>query len=270
MPRLLSFITAGFCGLFCVCNLICQNLLLAEEPTKGVPPPKNAEGELIVGPVLSARSLLGSSVKNKTGESYGKVEEVSLDIGSGTVPAVYIRPTTALDAKQTSILIPLALLSWSQPEGPVTVGQFPDQPLVPPTEDANSKSRLLLLSKSPEITVSDEHAKPLGQITDFALANQKGVIAYAVLELSSSVENSQGVKERIMYAVPLSAFVVEKDPLSWTLKMPKKQIAATPSFTAKKWPGTVDGTWSEYVLGRYGRTLLGGVQAEKQQPEKNK
>jgi sporulation protein YlmC with PRC-barrel domain len=195
----------------------------------------------------------------------GRIEDLSLDIGSGTVHGVYFRPIKPVDEKQDSMLIPMNHFQWPDDTGAVTMAGLPDKALAVPPENMNSLSNLIMLSKSASIRVLDGRGQPIGHVVDFALARKQGQIAYAVLHLGhSDKEKDEHVgKHEKVYAIPLAAFLAKPESTDWTLDLPEKMLAGIPSFKENEtWPRVIAGTWTEYIHVRYGRSVLGGVQSQ--------
>ncbi len=238
----------------------------AKPPATG--PEKNPTGVELskpaVGPVHSARAAIGQEISQ--GEmTVGRIEDLSLDIGSGTVKGAYFRPIKPVDEKQASMLMPLSHFQWPDDTGAVTMAAQPDKTLAVPKENKNSPSNLIMLSKSASIRVLDGRGQPIGHVVDFGLARKEGQIAYAVLHLGHSDKDKDehvGKHEKV-YPIPLAAFVVKPDSTDWTLDLPEKMLEGLPSFKENEsWPRVVAGPWTEYIHVRYGRSVLGGVQSE--------
>lgn len=249
-----------------------SHLASALEPMPASPelkgPAKNPAGaELskpVVGPVHSARAAIGLEI-SQTDAQVGRIEDLSLDIGHGTVHGVYFRPIKPVDEKQDSMLIPMNHFQWPDGNGTVTMAGLPDKSLVVPKDNKNSPSNLIMLSKSASIRVLDGRGKPIGHVVDFGLSRKQGQIAYAVLHLGHSDNDKEehvGKHERV-YPIPLAAFLVKAGSPDWTLDLPEKMLDGIPSFKENEtWPRVVAGTWTEYIHVRYGRSVLGGVQSE--------
>ena len=242
-------------------------------PASPAAPPKNPTGvELskpVVGPVHSARAAIGLQIGSAE-MPVGRIEDLSLDIGSGSVQGVYFRPIKPVDEKQDSMLLPMSQFQWPDDKGAVTMGALPDKSPEAPQENGakenkNSPSNLIMLSKSASIRVLDGRGKEIGHVVDFGLSRKQGQIAYAVLHLGhSDKEKDEHVgKHEKVYPIPLAAFVVKPDSTDWTLDLPEKMLEGLPSFKENDtWPRVVAGTWTEYIHVRYGRSVLGGVQSE--------
>lgn len=239
--------------------------------TKG--PEKNPTGvELskpVVGPVHSARAVLGMEVTN-AGAAVGKIEDLALDVGQGKVQGVYFRPVKPVDDKQDTMLVPMNHFQWPEGPGAVTMVKQPEKSQTESPESKNSASKLIMLSKSASIRVLDGRGKEIGHVVDFGLAHQQGQIAYAVLHLGHSDAEKDaklGAREKV-YPVPLAAFLVKDASTDWTLDLPEKMLEGIPSFKENEmWPRVVAGTWTEYIHVRYGRAVLGGVQIEEKKFE---
>jgi sporulation protein YlmC with PRC-barrel domain len=238
----------------------------ATPETKG--PEQNPTGvELskpVVGPVHSARAMIGTEV-HQAETPVGKVEDLSLDIGSGLVQRVYFRPIKPVDDKQATMMLPMSQFQWPEKEGPLTMLGNLLKTETDPKAAKNSPSKVIMLSKSASIRVLDGRGKPIGHIVDFALSHKEGQIAYAVLHLghSDNEKDANIGKHEKVYPIPLAAFVVKDDSTDWILDLPGKMLDDIPSFKEDEaWPRVVAGTWTEYIHVRYGRSVLGGVQIE--------
>lgn len=254
----------------------------AAEPVAKTPETKGAESkgpeqnptgvELskpVVGPVHSARAALGMEV-TQADAVVGKIQDLSLDIGSGLVQDVYFRPIKPVDEKQQSMTIPMSHFQWPDGAGAVSMTSMPEKSLPATKENKNSPSKLIMLSKSASIRVLDGRGKPIGHVVDFALARKQGQIAYAVLHLghSDDAKDPEIGKHEKVYALPLAAFLVKDSSADWTLDLPEKMLEGIPSFKENgTWPQVVAGPWTEYIHVRYGRSVLGGVQIEEKKFE---
>jgi len=236
-------------------------------PDPVAPMPKAPQTELskpVVGPVHSARAAIGQDI-SQADMPLGRIEDLSLDIGSGTVNGVYFRPIKPVDEKQDSMLIPMNHFQWPDGNGSVTMAGLPDKAHSVPKENKNSPSNLIMVSKSASIRVLDGRGQPIGHVVDFGLSRKEGQIAYAVLHLGhSDKEKDEHVgKHEKVFPIPLAAFLVKPDSTDWTLDLPEKMLEGIPSFKENEtWPRVVAGTWTEYIHVRYGRSVLGGVQSE--------
>jgi sporulation protein YlmC with PRC-barrel domain len=216
-------------------------------------PPNNREGDAQVGPVQSARGLLGLTVKSGQGEVFGKIQDVGLDIGTGTVATIFVKPAGTKDGTDEYVTIPIRALTWSPKSQDVVLeGSISAEPKEPADPDA--KSQVILLSSASKIAVHNAQGEKLGQVVDFALARQKGLIAFAVFVR----EGEKSTDTR--YPIPLSAFVVPDSAKHWILDLPDDVLTSTPTFKQDAWPTTISGAWTEYVHVRYGRSPFGGVQ----------
>ncbi|MGC4006544.1 MAG: PRC-barrel domain-containing protein [Pirellulales bacterium] len=214
-----------------------------------------------LGPVRSARSLIGMKVVNSSGTAVGVVEDVSLDIGKGTIRGVALAAqTTTPDLKAETLAVPAPSLKFQSGEKKTLVMEKLVEQPKPDATKANSESHLLFVGKTPSIEVRNKAGKRLGEITDFAIALERDRIAYAVLSLDGETPNSDTKAE--FYPIPLAAFVVDHDAKSWILELPPKLLDDTPTFGGTNFPTKISGVWTEYVHVRYGRTILGGVQEE--------
>lgn len=258
---------------------LATKLAAAEKPPQPVvKPPRTEAEEPDVGPVHSARSLLGAPVKNRAGETLGRIEDVGLDIGRGTVAEVFLmsakqprvpakQPQSsgqATPGNRESVTVPITLLQWSAKGNEVilepTTGIVPKPAKNPEPDD---KSQVVLLSTMDNVPVHNTRGDNLGQIVDFGLARQKGLIAYAVLALKFHKESAD-----VVHPIPLTGFVVPSDG-KWILEVPEDVLANTPSFKRSAWPDTVSRAWTEYVHVRYGRSPFGGVRRELQTEKTN-
>jgi len=224
-------------------------------------PPASPAGGADVGPVQSARGLLGLTIKSKQGELFGRIQDIGLDIGSGTVANVFVKPVSAKNGADDYTTVPIRALTWSDKSPDVVleggIGSEPKEPA-----DPGTKSQVILLSAASKIPVHNDKGDRLGEIVDFALARQKGLIAFAVF-----VRDGQKSPDT-RYPIPLSAFVVPDHSKQWTLELPEDVLASTPTFKQNAWPTTVSGAWTEYVHVRYGRSPFGGVQRKTKEQEK--
>ncbi len=208
--------------------------------------------------------MLGTEI-HQAETPVGKVEDLSLDVGSGLVQLVYFRPIKPVDDKQDTMLLPMSQFQWPERDGHLTIVGSLAKPGAEPKASKNSPSNTIMLSKSSSIRVLDGRGKPIGHVVDFALSHQAGQIAYAVLHLghSDNEKDADINKREKAYPIPLAAFVVKDGSTDWTLDLPAKMLDDIPSFKENEtWPRVVAGTWTEYIHVRYGRSVLGGVQIE--------
>jgi sporulation protein YlmC with PRC-barrel domain len=233
---------------------------------------KSGLSEPHVGKVALARALIGSSINNNSGQSYGKIEEIVIDIGSGKVHAVFMAPTPGLskdEKSQDTLFIPYASLECSEKDNYCfTIPKLPEKD-EKKNEEANSKSRMIMVNKTKSIEVRDKAGETLGKIVDFALTRGNDRVAYAIFTTKSDKDYSP-TDTSAYYPIPLSAFVVKKQATDWTLDLSDNLLRNTPTFQLNKLPNEVDGTWTEYVHVRYGRAILGGVQSDQAKDSKEK
>lgn len=219
-------------------------------------PSGNPKKNLELGPVRSARSLLDAVVKKPGGGEFGRITDVGLDIGQGTVAAIYVMPAGPIGRKRESLSIPMTRLHWTSAGGDIVLDAKPDAP--PPivsSGDPDNESRVVLLTKLGDIPIRNARGDKLGAITDFGLARQGGLITYALMVLEAAA-----IPADTLYPIPLAAFVVQPDAEEWILELPEGILENTPTIEKNQWPATVPAAWIEYVSIRYGRSPMGGVQ----------
>ena len=95
----------------------------AAEPAKPATAGNADKGksDLEWGPVHSAHALIGAVVKTRDGEEFGKIDDISLDIGRGTVAAIHVVPTTPIGGKPESLSMPMSRLQWTSAGGDIVV-----------------------------------------------------------------------------------------------------------------------------------------------------
>lgn len=219
-------------------------------------PSDNPKKKLDLGPVRSARSLLNAVVQKPGGGEFGRIKDVGLDIGQGTVAAIHVMPTTPIDGKPISQSFPMARLRWTSNGTDIVLDTQPDAPpALSSPGDPDTESRVVLLTKLGDVPIHNARGDKLGSITDFGLARQKGLITYAIMVL----EEEAGPADTL-YPIPLAAFVVQRDSTQWILELPEGTLENTPTIKKDQWPTTVPSAWIEYVSVRYGRSPFGGVQ----------
>jgi sporulation protein YlmC with PRC-barrel domain len=227
--------------------------------------PTNVElSKPIVGPVHSARAALGTEI-SQGDAPVGKIEDLSLDLGSGTVQGVYFRPIKPVDDKQDTMLMQMSHFQWPDDSGKVTMAGMLEQKSEKLQDNKNSPTKTIMLSKSASIRVLDGKGQSIGHVVDFGLSRKQGKVAYAVLHLghSDNEKDADIGKHEKVYPVPLAAFLIKDGSTDWTLDLPAKMLDELPSFKeTETWPRVVAGTWTEYIHVRYGRSVLGGVQIE--------
>jgi len=263
-----GLVTTGFCSVLLVQTLAAEPAAPPTKSQKANNTEQNPTGvELskpVVGPVHSASKVLGTVI-HQAETPVGKVEDLSLDLGSGLVQLVFFRPIKPVDDKQDTMLLPMSQFQWPEREGHLTMVGSLAKPGAESKASKNSPANTIMLSKSSSIRVLDGRGKPIGHVVDFALTHQGGQIAYAVLHLghSDNEKDADNGKREKVYPIPLAAFVVKDGSTDWTLDLPAKMLDDIPSFKEKEtWPRVVAGTWTEYIHVRYGRSVLGGVQIE--------
>jgi sporulation protein YlmC with PRC-barrel domain len=218
----------------------------------------NGKSNLEWGTVHSAHSLIGAVVKTRGGEEFGKIDDISLDIGRGTVAAIHVVLTTLIDGKPESLSMPIARLQWTSASGDIVVDAQPDTPPPLPSPSApEDTSRVVLLSTLGDIPIHNARGDKLGSINDFGIAPQKGRITYAVMVLDAEASTAD-----TLYPIPLAAFVVRAKTKQWIMELPEGILENTPTIKKSQWPTTVPLAWSEYVSVRYGHSPTGGVQLE--------
>lgn len=244
-------------GTVCVLAVSAQ----AAEPVKRSPAGKtsrHAKSDLESGPVRSARSLLDAVVKKPGGGEFGRVKDVGLDIGQGTVAAVHVLPAAPIGGKREPRSIPITTLHWNSAGGDIVLDAQPDTPpALSSPSDPHAKSHVVLFSELGDIPVHNARGDKLGFVTDFGLAPKKGLISYALLVLEADAHSAE-----TLYPIPLAAFVVEPNDRQWVLELPEGILENTPTIKKGKWPNTVPRAWIEYVSVRYGHSPSGGVQLE--------
>ena len=218
----------------------------------------NSKSNLEWGTVHSARSLLDAVVKNRAGGEFGKIKDVGLNIGQGTVDGILVVPTTTNGEKRELLSIPFSALQWSSAGGDIVLDTQPDKPPALSTpNDPNSKSRVVLFSTLGDIPVRNARGDKLGNVIDFGIARKKGLISYAILVLEAEAGSPD-----TLYPIPLAAFVVQANAKQWILELPEGILENTPTIKKGQWPTTVPRAWIEYVSVRYGHLPSGGVQSE--------
>ena len=218
-------------------------------------PKRDAEGQPIVGPVHSARSLLGAELKNASGQVLGKIEDVGIDIGRGSAVEVFLMPAAVGDEKRESLGVPMTTLQWGEKNTVTVTSSATKLPQPAEAGDPQAKSQVIMLTALQDIPVQNARGEKLGQVVDFALAHQQGLIAYAVF-----VNAADGKSADKLYPIPLSAFVVPQGSKAWILELPEDLLTNTPTFAHDRWPGTVSRTWLVYGAVRFGSSPLAGVQ----------
>ncbi|MGB8852115.1 MAG: hypothetical protein WCC69_00940 [Pirellulales bacterium] len=232
----------------------------AAEPVK----PATAENagksnsDLEWGTVHSAHALIGAVVKTRGGEEFGKIDDISLDIGRGTVAAIHVVRTSLSDGKPDSPSMPITRLQWNGAGGDIVVDAQPGTPpALSSPSDFGDTSRVVLFSTLGDIPIHNARGDKLGSITDFGIAPQKGRITYAVMVLDAEPGTAD-----TLYPIPLAAFVVRANTKQWIMELPEGILENTPTIKKSQWPTTVPRAWSEYVSVRYGHSPTGGVQLE--------
>jgi sporulation protein YlmC with PRC-barrel domain len=218
----------------------------------------NVNRDQAEGPVRSARSLLDAAVKNRDGGEIGRIKDIGLNIGQGSVAAVFMMPTAPTGGKRELLSLPITALQWTSAGGDTVLDAQPDKPPAPSlSNDPNAKSRVVLFSTLSDIPVHNAGGDKLGNVVDFGLARQKGLISYAILVLDAGASSTD-----TLYPIPLAAFVVRANARQWILELPEGTLENTPTIKKGQWPTSVPRAWNEYVSVRYGHLPSGGVQTE--------
>jgi sporulation protein YlmC with PRC-barrel domain len=223
----------------------------------------NGKSDVERGPVHSAHGLIGAVVKTRGGEEFGKIDDISLDIGRGTVAAIHVVPTSLVDGKPKSLSLPITRLQWTSAGGDIVVDAHP---ATPPARSSPSESegtsRVVLFSTLGDIPIHNARGDKLGSITDFGIAPEKSRITYAVMVLDAEASTAD-----TLYPIPLAAFVVRANTKQWIMELPEGILENTPTIKKSQWPTTVPRAWSEYVSVRYGHSPTGGVQLKLRETE---
>jgi sporulation protein YlmC with PRC-barrel domain len=216
------------------------------------------KSDLELGPVHSAHALIGAVVKTRGGEEFGRINDLSLDIGRGTVAAIHVMPTTPIDGKPESLSMPITRLQWPHAGGDIVVDTQPGAPPARPApSDPEDTSRVVSFSTLGDIPIHNARGDKLGFINDFGIAPQKGRITYVIMILEAEASTAD-----TLYPIPLAAFVVRANTRQWIMELPEGILENTPTIKKSQWPTTVPRAWSEYVSVRYGHSPTGGVQLE--------
>ncbi len=219
---------------------------------------RNAKSDMEWGPVRSSRSLLDAVVKNRGGGEFGRIKDVGLNISQGTVAAIFVMPTAPLSGKHELLSIPITTLQWSGAGDDIILDLQPDSPpALSSSNDSNAKNRVVLFSTLGDIPIHNARGDKLGNVIDFGIARQNGLISYAILVLEADASSAE-----TLYPIPLAAFVVQANAKQWILELPEGIVENTPTIRKDRWPTTVPRAWIEYVSVRYGRSPSGGVQSE--------
>ncbi|MCE9555700.1 MAG: hypothetical protein K8T91_20310 [Planctomycetes bacterium] len=232
----------------------------AAEPAKPATAENAGKGksDLESGPVHSALALIGAVVKTRGGEEFGRINDISLDIGRGTVAAIHVLPTTPLGGKPESLSMPITKLQWTNAGGDIVVNTQPGTPsALSSPSDPDDTSRVVLFSTLGDIPIHNARGDKLGYINDFGIAPQRARIMYAVMILEAEASTAD-----TLYPIPLAAFVVRANTKHWIMELPEGILENTPTIKKSQWPTTVPLAWSEYVSVRYGHSPTGGVQLE--------
>jgi sporulation protein YlmC with PRC-barrel domain len=235
----------------------------AEPASSAAAPPAagQTEQDAAVGPVRAARPMLGAMVHDHAGNEVGKIVDLALDIGKGSVAGVLLSQSQASTASRESMGIPITHLHWND-HGQILLGEESRKTsdIVLPGNTDN-KRRTVRLTEFGQPEVQNAQGDKLGHIEDLALATRTGLIAYAALRLA---DRSGG--NDVLYPVPLAAFVAPPAARHWVLELPRDVLINTPHFDKGHWPDKVSLTWMEYVRERYGRSPFGGVERELHEP----
>ena len=100
--------------------------------------------------------------------------------------------------------------------------------------------------------VGDSHGVKVGVISDLAIVESSGLLAYTALAERVAAAGK-------FHAVPLSAYLAKPGERAWQLDLPAESVGQTKTFSADHWPSTMDRGWLEYVHVNYGRSTFDGV-----------